>query len=169
MLISDRYGMRVRAGAALMLGLWAACAVLRADPPTIENYRLERFGCVGGPTNTPAKPASEQYRLQEGACGGIANEGEYTAIYAHYAGYLVPENGAPPTGSPDLISIDIEAGTVHLAWKPVPGATAYNIYSTPTLYVTFTEDTSGTVVGTTWSAPAVPGTRFYYVTATVAP
>ncbi|MCK4654490.1 MAG: hypothetical protein KAU01_08590, partial [Candidatus Cloacimonetes bacterium] len=54
---------------------------------------------------------------------------------------------------------------IELNWSPVTGAASYKVYSSSDPYAGFTEDTSGTFIDESWSAPA-PGTKkFYYVTA----
>jgi len=67
--------------------------------------------------------------------------------------------------APENLIISIGSGNVNLSWDAVVGATSYKVYSSDDPYGTFTEDTSGTFVDESWSAPVPNGLEFYYVTA----
>jgi hypothetical protein len=74
-----------------------------------------------------------------------------------------------PSGAPVLsILADDTSGTVQLSWSPVLDATAYKVYSASSLGAAYSEDTSGTFDGATWTAP-LPGPRRIYRVTSVAP
>lgn len=66
---------------------------------------------------------------------------------------------ASPTG----LSILRAANTIQLNWNPVPGATAYRIYSSATPEGVFSLDGSGSFNANSWTAPASEDKRFYRV------
>jgi len=71
-------------------------------------------------------------------------------------------NGIP---CPENVVISISSNTVHIEWNAVSGASSYKVYSSDDLYSGFVEDTSGTFVGTSWSAQVSEEKKFYYITA----
>ncbi len=66
---------------------------------------------------------------------------------------------------PENVIIYIESDIVHISWNAVLFATFYKVYSSDDPYTGFTEDTSGTFIDESWSAPAPGVKKFYYVTA----
>ncbi len=73
------------------------------------------------------------------------------------------------TDAMSTVTIWFEADSVHLQWGAVPGAVLYRVYSSDVPYAGFSEDTSGTFLGTTWTAPAPADRRYYHVTAVSSP
>jgi len=72
------------------------------------------------------------------------------------AGQNIPSNVQIPTMS---------GGQITLSWSAVPGAVSYKVYSSNSATSGFTEDTSGTFNGTTWTAGVSGNKKFYYITA----
>ena len=73
------------------------------------------------------------------------------------------------TDSMSPLTISYDGTAVRLDWGAVPGATFYRVYSSDEPHSGFLEDTSGTFLGTTWTAPIPAEQRYYYVTAVSAP
>jgi len=59
----------------------------------------------------------------------------------------------------------VSSGILTLSWNSVPYASGYKIYSSDDPYGTFTEDTSGSFAGSSWSTSIVNSKKFYNVTA----
>jgi len=68
---------------------------------------------------------------------------------------------APPS---NLTVTAVSASQINLQWTEVAGAESYKVYSSSSPETGFTEDTSGTFNGTSWTAPFSEDRRFYYVT-----
>ena len=72
------------------------------------------------------------------------------------------------TGSlnvPQNLTIEIIGTDVHLSWDAVTYANSYKVYSSDNPITGFSEDSSGTFDGTTWSTSTINEKRFYYVRA----
>ncbi len=61
--------------------------------------------------------------------------------------------------------VSINANDVLITWEPVAFAQSYKVYSSDQENAGFTEDTTGTFSGTSWTAPVNSSKKFYYVTA----
>lgn len=68
--------------------------------------------------------------------------------------------------SAPVVSIVRQGGQITLLWDPVPGATGYVVYSSPTPFSGFQEDPSGVFQGTSWTTSVTGPQRFFRVTAT---
>jgi len=66
---------------------------------------------------------------------------------------------------PENVVITIIGTNVHLNWDTVTGATSYKVYSSDNPHTGFTEDTTGTFIDESWSAPVPDEKKFYYVKA----
>ena len=69
------------------------------------------------------------------------------------------------SATPSNVQISIISGQVTISWEAVLGATSYRVYSSNSATSGFTEDTSGTFNGTTWTSGASGSKKFYYITA----
>ncbi|MCD4820318.1 MAG: right-handed parallel beta-helix repeat-containing protein [Candidatus Cloacimonetes bacterium] len=67
--------------------------------------------------------------------------------------------------SPANVLISITAYTVYIIWDSVSDATSYKVYSSDDPYSGFLEDTTGTFVDESWSAPVLLSKKFFYVKA----
>ena len=70
-----------------------------------------------------------------------------------------------PPDPPQNVTIEIIGTEVHISWDAVTGANYYIVYSSDDPYTGFTEDTSGTFIGESWSTSIINEKRFYYVKA----
>ncbi len=68
-------------------------------------------------------------------------------------------------GVPANLVISVAESTVTITWQPVDSASSYKVYSCGTPDGNFTEDTTGTLNGTSWTAPMPRGDRYYHVKA----
>ncbi len=68
-------------------------------------------------------------------------------------------------GVPANLVISVAESTLTITWLPVDSASSYKVYSCGTPDGNFTVDTSGTINGTSWTAPMPRGDRYYYVKA----
>jgi hypothetical protein len=123
------------------------------DNVGVTGYQVER--CQGASCNTFARiatptaasfsdtglTAGTSYSYRARAVDAAGNPGPYSNIAS--ATTLLPPTPAAPTG----VSATPGNGQVVLSWPAVPGATSYNVYSSPTALAT----TSGTL--STVSAP----------------
>ena len=66
---------------------------------------------------------------------------------------------------PQNVAISITGTQIQITWDAVPGATSYKVYSSTDPYSITEEDTTGTLVDTTWTAPIPDVKKFYYVKA----
>jgi len=66
---------------------------------------------------------------------------------------------------PENVVIEIIGSNVMISWDAVASANSYKVYSSDDSYTGFMEDTSGIFIDESWSAPAPPVKKFYYVTA----
>jgi C1A family cysteine protease len=67
---------------------------------------------------------------------------------------------------PQNVVTSASGSNITVSWDLVSGATSYVVYSANDPYGTFAIDTSGTLNGTSWTAPATAAKKFYYVIAT---
>ena len=79
---------------------------------------------------------------------------------AHDTAY--PQTGIDP---PQNVTIAIVGTQVQITWNAVAGATSYKVYSSDNPYIGFTEDVSGNLTGTSWTAQLTGNMKFYYITA----
>jgi len=80
--------------------------------------------------------------------------------------YLSWQYTPPVTpGIPQNVTISISLTEVNINWDPATNATSYKVYSSDDPNEGFTEDTSGTFNGNSWSALLSNGNKFYYVKA----
>lgn len=134
-----------------------------ASNPSSENYILQQSSLSSG--NDPANaPASENYILQSISVGDLAGEQQTSTSYSNLPGYYL----GPILGEilpPENVTIQVIDSNVTITWDSVAGATSYKVYSSDNPYSGFTEDTSGTFDGESWTAAISNEKKFYYVTA----
>jgi len=82
-----------------------------------------------------------------------------------YSPWMSGPQGVAAPESPENVIININGTQVEISWDAVSGATSYKIYSSNYPYAGYTEDTSGTFVGESWSVPTSETKKFYYVKA----
>ena len=73
-------------------------------------------------------------------------------------------SSAPPN-SPTNVTISISGSDLTINWDAVAGATSYKVYSSDDPYTGFTEDTSGSFAGESWTTSVINEKKFYHVTA----
>ncbi len=66
---------------------------------------------------------------------------------------------------PQNVQITINGSNVEITWDAVAGATSYKVYSSDDPYSGFEEDTTGSLTGSSWTAPLSASKKFYYVKA----
>ena len=145
---------------ALML---LSVLMLYAENPSSENYILQQWGFASG--NDPANPpTSTNYVLTGSAVGIISDEDVASSNYNLMPGYYLGpiEAGILP---PQNVVIAIVGTQVQITWNAVSGATSYKVYSSDNPYIGFTEDVSGNLTGTSWTAQLTGNMKFYYITA----
>jgi hypothetical protein len=79
--------------------------------------------------------------------------------------FLMWQGYSVPLYAPENVLIITNESSIELSWEEVYGATSYKVYSSADPYSGFEEDTSGTFVGESWSAPLTDVKKFYYVKA----
>jgi len=67
--------------------------------------------------------------------------------------------------APANITFTVDSDSVHIVWDAVIGASSYKVYSSNNLYTEYTEETTGSFNGESWSSTIVDVKKFYYVTA----
>jgi hypothetical protein len=67
---------------------------------------------------------------------------------------------------PENVTIEIIGNNVAITWDEVTGASSYIVYSSNDPHNGFSEDSSGSFLGESWSTPILNEEQFYYVTAT---
>jgi len=136
---------------------------LTAQNPSSANYSLAQWGLGSG--NDPGDPpTSTNYELAGSAIGVISDDDAASASYILQPGYytgIISGEILPP----ENVVISADATTVSITWDAVPGVTSYKIYSSDLPATAFTEDTSGSFVSESWTAPITTAKKFYYVTA----
>ncbi|MCB1047896.1 MAG: hypothetical protein KDC10_11925 [Calditrichaeota bacterium] len=147
----------------------AALLLLAAQLPGLaatsasEHFTLQQWG-LGAGSNPANPPVSANFRLEGSALGILsgADTGSETATLkpGYYLGVL--DGDILP---PEIVSITADESTVSISWLPVAGAHSYRVYSSAEAYSGFSLDTGGAFDGTSWSAPAAVGKRFFYVAA----
>jgi len=80
--------------------------------------------------------------------------------------YIYFETFTEPLTAPVNFTSSFSDANITLTWDPVSGATGYKIYSSDDPYGTFSIDSTGTLIGTQWTAPVSDTKKFYKVTAT---
>lgn len=127
-----------------------------------ENYQqLKQSVSSGNPDQQEL--TSENYKITESSLGEISDSGGISVSYALLSGFINPEQSdiMPPAD----VTIYVEGDSVYLEWSPVIGASSYKVFSSSEPASTFTEDPTGTLIGTQWVAPLPGSKRFYYVKA----
>jgi len=132
-----------------------------AENHSSENYILKQLDFASGSDPTDP-PISANYILKGSTID--VNSGEeavsvnYNILPGYYHGEII---GA--ILPPENVTIFIDGINVQLTWDSVPGATSYKVYSSDDPLTGFEEDTSGTFVNESWSAPVPSEKKFYYV------
>ena len=70
-----------------------------------------------------------------------------------------------PPDPPQNVTVEVIDTDVHLSWDAVTGANSYVVYSSDYPYSDFVEDSSGSFVGESWTAPLTAARKYYYVRA----
>ena len=86
----------------------------------------------------------------------------------HFSQWIMGNGADTPIalGNPQNITLTSDAGQIELTWDSVQGATSYKVYSSDNPYTDFTEDTSGTFNGTSWSTTDTEAAeKFFYIKA----
>ena len=138
-------------------------SLLSAENPSSDNYILQQWGFASG--NDPANPpTSTNYILTGSAIGIISDEDAVSANYSLMPGYYLGPivGGILPPGN---VIITVVTDSVNITWSAVTGASTYKVYSSNNPYTDFTEDISGNLTGTSWTAPLPGNKKFYYVKA----
>ncbi len=63
--------------------------------------------------------------------------------------------------APEITNIYANNNSIYLEWSSVDGATSYKVYSSDNPKTGFTEDTSGTINGTSWSTSVITEVLLY--------
>ena len=148
----------------LLLLLFILPVLLSAQQAASTNYKLLDYGLFNGNLAGDNEPASTNYIAELNTVGGLSGEEMTSANYNNYPGYYL----GPLTGEivpPEDVIIAVENDIVTISWSAVGDATSYKVYSSNDPYENFTEDTSGSFDGESWSASLSTEKRFYYVTA----
>jgi|GEM_PF-7005494 len=90
---------------------------------------------------------------------------ENAAVWARQ--FLLARASAQQLAAPQNLRIAVSGGNVTLAWDAVPGASGYRVYAAASVDGAYTEDTTGTLNGTGWTAPLPAANTCYRVTATI--
>ena len=132
-----------------------------AENHTSENYILKQLDFATG-SNPADPPISANYILKGSIIDVISGEEAVSVNYNILPGYYHGEiiGAILP---PENVTIFIDGINVQLTWDSVPGATSYKVYSSDDPLTGFEEDTSGTLVDESWTAPTPSGKKFYYV------
>jgi len=136
---------------------------LIADNPSSDNYILQQWSFSSG--NDPSNPpTSSNYILKGSVIGVISGEEATSSNYNNLPGYYLGpiQGGILP---PDNVLISVVNDSVHISWDTVSGATSYKVYSSDDAYTGFTEDTSGTFDGISWSASLTLNKKYFYIKA----
>ena len=132
-----------------------------AENPSSTNYILQQ-NTIGVGSDPADPPVSTNYILTSSTIDVVSCEEAVSTNYGTLPGYYHGEiiGAILPPGN---VTISIDGTNVQLTWNPVPGATSYMVYSSNDPLTGFEEDTSGTLVDESWSAPAPSEKKFYYV------
>ena len=152
-----------RAMIAIMMILLFQFSLSFAENPSSTNYILQQWGFASG--NDPANPpTSINYILTGSAIGIISDEDAVSANYSLMPGYYLGPivGGILPPGN---VIITVVTDSVNINWSAVTGASTYKVFSSNNPYTGFTEDISGNLTGTSWTAPLTGNKKYYYVTA----
>ena len=132
-----------------------------AENQSSENYILKQLNFASG--SDPANPPiSTNYILKGSTIDVISGEEAVSVNYNILPGYYhgeVTEGILPP----ENVTITLVGANVQLNWNLVSEATSYKVYSSDDPVTGFEEDTSGTFINESWSAPAPSEKKFYYV------
>ncbi len=134
-----------------------------AENPSSENYILQQYTISSG-NDSANPPTSENYILQYSTIGNISGDEQNSENYTNFPGYYLGEIFGEIL-PPQNVTISVSGGNVYLSWDAVAGATSYKVYSSDDPEIGFTEDTTGTFSGASWSALIPDGKKFYYVKA----
>jgi len=139
--------------------------ILVSENPSSANYIMQQAS-FGSGSNPADPPSSENYILTGSIIGVIsgdeATSTNYNILPGYYLGEITESSGIIP---PENVTISILDSNVELSWTAVSGATSYKVYSSDEPDSGFIEDTTGTYVDETWTAPASSEKKFYYVKA----
>jgi hypothetical protein len=102
------------------------------------------------------------FRLADGTALSSQTNG---STISRWHTYIEPDGGITSLDSPENLLVSTTAGNVVLHWDMVQYATSYQVFSTSNLYTDFVLDTTGTVSGTTWTAPSTGERKYYQVKA----
>ncbi|MCD4820320.1 MAG: hypothetical protein K8S23_16705 [Candidatus Cloacimonetes bacterium] len=147
----------------IFLILLFSITILFAENPSSGNYILQQTS-IGSGSDPANPPTSANYILKGSSVGTISGEKTASSNYSNFPGYYLGEI----TGEilpPENVVISVIGMNVQLSWSGVSGATSYKVYSSDNPNSGFLEDTSGTFVDESWSAPASDVKKFYYVKA----
>ena len=143
--------------------MFVLITLLFAENPASENYILQQLSLSSG--NDSASPPTSTNYIQKGiAIGEISDEDATSTNYGMLLGYYL----GPIIGEilpPENVTITVVGTNVQLSWTAVVGANSYKVFSSDDPYTGFTEDTSGTFIDESWSAPVSSTKKFYYVKA----
>ena len=127
--------------------------------------------------NTTANPTtSNPHTTESGTTGSFTSNitGLSPGITYHYRSYATNSQGTSygtnltfttVPSSPGSVAISNSGTEVTVTWDAVIGASSYRIYHSADPYTGFTEDTTGTFNGSSWTAPFSGNMKFYYVVA----
>ena len=148
----------------MILLLFILPLLLSAQQAASTNYKLLDYGLFNGNLAGDNEPASTNYIAELNTVGGLSGEEMTSTIYNNYPGYYL----GPLTNEilpPEDVIITVADDIVTISWSAVSDATSYKVYSSNDPYENFTEDTSGSFAGESWSAPLAVEKKFFYVTA----
>ncbi len=127
--------------------------------------------------NTTINPTtSNPHTTESGTTGSFTSSitGLSPGILYHYRSYATNSQGTSYGAdltfttvpvNPESVTIANTLTEITVSWNAVIGATSYKIYYSTDPYTGFTEDTSGSFNGTSWTAPLSVDKHFYYVVA----
>jgi hypothetical protein len=176
-------GIQASAGDSQVTVSWTAPTL--GNPTSYNVY----YGTSPGVTTANGKkvtvPTAATSQVVTGLTNGVPYYFVVTAVNANGEGGISSEKSAIPSltaipANPTGVSATAGTGKVVVAWKPVSGATSYNIYYSPTVTTPSALLTSGTIVAVpallTDPLPAsqsqeiaglISGTPYYFVVTAV--
>ncbi|NOR46074.1 MAG: hypothetical protein GQ534_10865 [Candidatus Delongbacteria bacterium] len=147
----------------LTMVVFCLMTTMFAENPSSENFTLQQWGIASG-NNATNQPTSANFVLSGSVIGIISNQDASSTSYTMQPGYylgLISGDILPP----EIVSIITDGTSVTVDWMPVTGATSYKVFSSSEAINGFTEDTSGTFDGTSWTAPTSVQKKFIYIKA----